>query len=56
MSKNPLPKLLEDMQVHLQNMFGYPAAQDFNYDELFPFFRHPINNIGDPFIEGTAKG
>ena len=49
MSKNPLPKLLEEMQCHLQNMLGYPASQDFNYDELFPFFRHPINNIGDPF-------
>ena len=43
------------MQCHLQNMLGYPASQDFNYDELFPFFRHPINNIGDPFVEGTAK-
>ena len=26
MSKNPLPKLLEEMQCHLQNMLGYPAS------------------------------
>ena len=55
MSKNPLPKFLKEINRHLDNMLGYPAAQDFNYDELFPFFRYPINNIGDPFVEGTAK-
>ena len=32
---------------------GYPFASDFNYDELFPLFRYPLNNLGDPFIEST---
>ncbi len=54
-TKPPLLKFLKEIQHHLGNMFGYPAAQDFNYEELLPFFRHPINNIGDPFIKGTAK-
>ncbi|MDN5285395.1 MAG: glutamate decarboxylase [Mucilaginibacter sp.] len=32
---------------------GYPVAQDFDYSELYPLFKLPLNNVGDPFIEST---
>ena len=41
MSKNPLPKFLKEINRHLDNMLGYPAAQDFYYDESI---------FGDPFF------
>jgi histidine decarboxylase len=32
---------------------GYPIAQDFDYSELYPLLKLPLNNVGDPFIEST---
>ncbi|MDB5116545.1 MAG: glutamate decarboxylase [Mucilaginibacter sp.] len=32
---------------------GYPVAQDFDYSELYPLLKLPLNNVGDPFIEST---
>ena len=32
---------------------GYPIATDFDYSELYPLFKLPLNNVGDPFIEST---
>ena len=34
---------------------GYPSAKDFDYAELDRFLRLPINNVGDPFAEGTYR-
>jgi histidine decarboxylase len=36
-----------------QNFLGFPVSKDFDYLELLPFFRYPINNLGDPFHEST---
>jgi len=32
---------------------GYPIAQDFDYAELYPLLKLPLNNVGDPFMEST---
>lgn len=34
---------------------GYPVARDFDYSEIADFLSLPINNIGDPFEDGTYK-
>ncbi|GAA4237731.1 histidine decarboxylase [Postechiella marina] len=52
-------ELLVDLEKKLQkasNTFlGYPVSKDFNYDEINPFLKYPINNLGDPFEDGTYK-
>ncbi|TSJ35938.1 histidine decarboxylase [Mucilaginibacter corticis] len=56
--------LLEQDQIRLDNyiskvkeraaqFLGYPIAVDFNYDELLPLLRYPLNNVGDPTVEST---
>ncbi|HEY0175055.1 MAG TPA: histidine decarboxylase [Pedobacter sp.] len=32
---------------------GYPIAQDFDYAELYPLLKLPLNNVGDPQVEST---
>lgn len=32
---------------------GYPIAQDFDYSELYPLLKLPLNNVGDPQVEST---
>ncbi|MDO6737571.1 histidine decarboxylase [Wenyingzhuangia sp. 2_MG-2023] len=51
--------ILENLRINLDKnnefMLGYPVSKDFDYQELIPFFKFPINNVGDPFEEGTNK-
>ncbi|MGK9128125.1 histidine decarboxylase [Olivibacter sp. SA151] len=32
---------------------GYPIARDFDYSDLYPLLKLPLNNIGDPLVEST---
>ena len=34
---------------------GYPSAKDFDITPLLRFLAFPINNVGDPFAEGTYQ-
>lgn len=34
---------------------GYPSAKDFDCAPLLRFLQFPINNVGDPFAEGTYR-
>ncbi len=36
-----------------QNFLGYPVSIDFDYSELYPLLKYPLNNIGDPLVEST---
>ncbi len=36
-----------------QNFIGYPIAQDFDYELLYPLLKLPLNNIGDPLLPST---
>lgn len=37
------------------NFLGYPVSKDFDYSEILHFLQYPINNLGDPFEDGTYK-
>lgn len=50
-----LDSLLQYFDRHSQVMLGYPVANDFNYDALKPFMDYALNNVGDPFVDGTYK-
>lgn len=34
-----------------KTFIGYPASNDFDYSELYPFLQYNLNNIGDPFTD-----
>ncbi len=38
-----------------KRMGGYPVSTDFNYECLYNFLSLPLNNIGDPFEDGTYQ-
>lgn len=47
---NSYMKLAEERAKHF---IGYPIAQDFDYSELYPLLKLPLNNVGDPWVEST---
>lgn len=51
--KARLEKLLDRIHENTSNFIGYPVSKDFDYDELIPFLKYPMNNLGDPFVEST---
>ena len=51
--KDRVEKLLEKVKNNTRHFLGYPVSKDFNYDELMPFLKYPMNNLGDPFISST---
>ena len=50
---------LEDLKNKIgtarDSFLGYPVSKDFDYSELSEFLQYPINNLGDPFEDGTYK-
>ncbi|HPR00636.1 MAG: histidine decarboxylase [Lewinellaceae bacterium] len=48
-----LNNLLRRLHSESKNSIGYPVSRDFDYSALAPFLEVAINNIGDPFLEGT---
>lgn len=53
--QNQLQKLSEELNTARNTFLGYPVSKDFDYSELYDFFKYPINNLGDPFERGTYK-
>lgn len=50
-----LDALYASMKAANDVSLGYPAAKDFDYSILDRFLSMPVNNIGDPFAEGTYR-
>jgi len=50
-----LQLLKSDIEKARDSFLGYPVSKDFDYSELIPFLKYPINNLGDPFEDGTYK-
>ncbi len=50
-----LDRLYDELQSANADSLGYPAAKDFDYAEIERFLNFPINNIGDPFAQGTYR-
>lgn len=53
--EDKLEKLFADISSAKHSFIGYPVSKDFDYSRLYKFLEHPINNLGDPFEEGTYK-
>ena len=55
--ESSVEKMLERFEVqikkHNETSFGYPCNMEYDYEELFKFFRYSLNNIGDPFVAST---
>lgn len=50
-----LDDLYRRMQRANEFALGYPAAKDFDCEPLLRFLDFPINNVGDPFADGTYQ-
>lgn len=50
-----LDALYERMRAANDVSLGYPSAKDFDYGELDRFLQFPVNNVGDPFADGTYR-
>ncbi|NKI26424.1 histidine decarboxylase [Arenibacter sp. 6A1] len=50
-----LQLLRQEIAQARDTFLGYPVSKDFDYSELNDFLKYPINNLGDPFEDGTYK-
>ncbi|MEM7012386.1 MAG: histidine decarboxylase, partial [Verrucomicrobiota bacterium] len=52
-------KRLDDLHQQLKEQrelfVGYPCTADLDFKELYRFLDFPINNVGDPFKDGTYR-
>lgn len=48
-----LSTYMKKAEERAEYFIGYPIAQDFDYSELYPLLKFPLNNIGDPLVEST---
>ncbi|MEM1295146.1 MAG: histidine decarboxylase [Verrucomicrobiota bacterium] len=48
-----LDGLFEQLTERRKHFIGYPCTADLDFSELFRFLDFPINNVGDPFKDGT---
>ena len=44
---------MKKAEARAQHFIGYPIARDFDYSELYPLLKLPLNNVGDPQVEST---
>jgi len=52
-SSKIISEMLERISQTSPMTMGYPVSKDFDYSELMPFLKYPLNNVGDPFIAST---
>lgn len=50
-----LDDLYQELHEQLQLFVGYPCTADFDFRDLYRFLDFPINNVGDPFKDGTYR-
>ncbi|QKX06780.1 histidine decarboxylase [Aquimarina sp. TRL1] len=55
LEQNQLEALYKNIEETTQNFLGYPVSKDFDYSDLLPFLKFPLNNLGDPFGESTYR-
>lgn len=44
---------LAKIRERAKNFIGYPAAVEYDYQNLFPLLNYSLNNVGDPFVESN---
>ena len=52
-AEHRVAEFLAKIDTHSRSMLGYPSARDFSFEELAPLLNYPLNNVGDPFVEGS---
>jgi histidine decarboxylase len=50
-----LRRFYDRIRRDTRTMAGYPAAMDYDYDELKDLLDYSLNNVGDPFVDSTSK-
>ena len=50
-----LVDLEQIIAISNHNSIGYPISKDFDFSEMMPFLKYPINNVGDPFENSINK-
>ncbi len=50
-----LEELYKKIQEQFHYFVGYPCTGGFDYSELYPFLKFPLNNVGDPFLPGSYR-
>lgn len=50
-----LDELFERLSEDRKHFVGYPCTADLDYSDLFRFMQFPINNVGDPYKDGTYR-
>src|ERR1700744_2867884 len=51
--QDQLNQFIQQIEHRTKSCIGYPANVDFDYKELLPLLKHPLNNVGDPMIPST---
>jgi histidine decarboxylase len=52
-NQNRLDNYIIQVKERAKNFIGYPVSRDFDYSELYPLLKYPLNNLGDPLVEST---
>ena len=50
-----IKQFIQSIEAYSHQMLGYPSARDFDYTALAPLLNFPLNNVGDPFVEGSMQ-
>ncbi len=50
-----LDQLFHRLDDYRSTFVGYPCTADLDYSELFRFLQFPVNNVGDPYKDGTYQ-
>lgn len=50
-----IDELFNELSRATETCLGYPISKDFDYSDLYDFFKYSINNIGDPFEGSNVK-
>ena len=53
--KHRIVALEQLIDISNENSIGYPVSKDFDFSEIMPFLKYPINNVGDPFENSINK-
>ncbi|MEO6523042.1 MAG: histidine decarboxylase [Mucilaginibacter sp.] len=48
-----LTTYLNSIEDRSRSCIGYPTNTDFDFESIFPLFKHPLNNVGDPMVGST---
>jgi len=50
-----LDELFDRLSEERKHFVGYPCTADLDFSELYRFLDFPVNNVGDPYKDGTYR-